>query len=424
MRISSTSPRLLSSCVSALALALGIDSTYGQNTNVFINEIYLDPPGNVSDATHEYIEIRGAAGMGLTDHYLIFIENEDNLAHTQGAGLIEAIFDLGAHSLGSNGFLTIRQKATVVMTSYGNYTVDPASTNLQNTGSGIGFGSSPATSSIGASIAGNDGRLENSGFTAMLIRNDGDPVTNRPTINFDLDLGNNGLDVPTGRLDWTILDSIGVFSEFDEAWDPDANMGQGALKGRVYAQLNFGPENSANTPGFTQPLMEPGATYVGLDYEIEYLARWGNSAGDVAYNWHASNLTDNPSSGFAGTGDLRQSGEPHPNLGDPPPPGQFLETNKGVAYGTNLTNTLGLANYPLNVLTPAPGDFDIDADVDGTDLTVEWQRRFGLDLSGQDFLEWQRNLGNGPPVAPVPEPATLTLIALVVSCGVLLRRRN
>jgi hypothetical protein len=390
------------------------------SAQMFINEIFFDPPGSAADATHEYVELRGTPGASLANHYLIFVENEDNLSHSGGAGLIELIFDLGSRSLGSNGFLTLRQKANE-FSVYGDYAVDPAATNLQNTGTGVGYGSG-AGSSIGAANVGSggapDGRIENSGFTAMLIRNDGDPVANAPALGFDLDADNNGLDVPTARTDWTILDSIGIFSERFEAWDPDFNM----PLGRLYGAVNFGPENTVNTPGFV-PNIEPGTTYLGTDFEIEIAARWGNSTGQTPDDWHVSNVTDNSLSGFTpGGSDFRQS------VGDPHPTGP-LESTKNVPYGTVLTNTLGSANYPLNVAPPLAGDFDLDGDVDDDDLNSEWKLRFGADLDGADFLDWQRNYGATSTdalaaIGAVPEPAAASLLAMAITGVAISQRRD
>jgi len=99
----------------------------------------------------------------------------------------------------------------------------------------------------------------------------------------------------------------------------------------------------------------------------------------------------------------------------------------GVPYGTNLTNTLGAPNYPLNIgPPPPPGDFDEDSDVDSDDLT-RWKSGFSSvlpshllgdadgdqDVDGADFLIWQRQLGSDATVAvtaAVPEPATLLLL--------------
>ncbi|MBL9162449.1 MAG: hypothetical protein JNL18_06955 [Planctomycetaceae bacterium] len=389
------------------------------HAQMFINELFFDPPGSAADATHEYVELRGTPGASLANHYLIFVENEDNLSHTGGAGLIELIFDLGSQSLGSNGFLTLRQKANQ-FSVYGNYAVDPAATDLQNTGTGVGYGSG-AGSSIGASNVGSggapDGRIENSGFTAMLIRNGGDPVSNAPTLGFDLDVGNNGLDVATGRTDWTILDSIGIFSERFEAWDPDFNV----PLGRLYGAVNFGPETAESTPGFV-PNIEPGTTYLGTDFEIEIAARWGNSTGQAPDDWHISNATDNSLSGFTpGGSDFRQS------VGDPHPTGP-LESTKNVPYGAVLTNTLGSANYPLNVAPRLAGDFDQDGHVDDDDLNNEWKLRFGVDLDGADFLDWQANYGSTSTdavaaIGAVPEPAAASLLALAIA-GIAINQRR
>ena len=252
--------------------------------------------------------------MSLDNHYLIFLENENDSQNTGNPGMVERIFNLNGQSIGSDGFLTLRQKGNP-------YTVAPGTTDLVNSGSGAGWGAG-ATSSLNV-VAENDAlMIENSGFTAMLIVNNGG-APSTPFIGQDLDVGNNGLDVPTGNANWTVLDSIGVFSEAGEA-----------EFGRLYAPINFGPDD------ITDPSQVTG-TYVNVHFEIEYVGRYGNSTGQTAADWNVSNLTDDPVAGFTGTADWRQSGPSHVPNSIP------SESNHAIPVGTNMTKTLGAPNYPF-----------------------------------------------------------------------------
>jgi hypothetical protein len=98
--------------------------------------------------------------------------------------------------------------------------------------------------------------------------------------------------------------------------------------------------------------------------------------------------------------------------------------------GTFVTGSLGIDNIELASGAPAdtPGDFDADGDVDADDLndpTRGWKARFGVDLEGQDFLVWQRDLGalGGAATAAVPEPASITLVLAAATLGIW-RRTN
>lgn len=88
--------------------------------------------------------------------------------------------------------------------------------------------------------------------------------------------------------------------------------------------------------------------------------------------------------------------------------------------------TLTITNFAVELVElPIPGDFNGDGQVDSTDLsdpTLGWQARYGVDLDGRDFLEWQRNYGTGVPlvsaVIAVPEPSSMMLVLVVsVSFG-------
>ena len=269
---------------------------------VYINEIFFNPPNPPlgEDSTRKYIELRGQPNMLLANYYLIFVDTPiaGQFPGSQGsAGVIEQIFDLNTRILGTNGFLTLRQKNS-------GYTVAPSTTDLKNglpttictTSSpcGPGFGSGTSGANVKSSIGASDrnsadgvsnGEIE-SGFTAMLIRVNagGSPPTLSPTM--DLDIGNNGLDDPNGRPNWTILDSIGIS-------EPDpGNQSGGAYNSYYYAKINYGTEavdTNLNSPTYFDPHdplgphMAPDATYVSLGgFEAEYAGRWGNSTGQTA----------------------------------------------------------------------------------------------------------------------------------------------
>ena len=64
-------------------------------------------------------------------------------------------------------------------------------------------------------------------------------------------------------------------------------------------------------------------------------------------------------------------------------------------------------------------DFDLDGDVDNHDLNDavdSWTVRYGVDLHGEDFLNWQRQHGTGVPLLPssnvVPEPSSILVLGI------------
>jgi len=74
-------------------------------------------------------------------------------------------------------------------------------------------------------------------------------------------------------------------------------------------------------------------------------------------------------------------------------------------------------------LAPPPGDFDANGQVNADDLQT-WASRFGADLDGQDFLEWQREFSGGGGAAPAPEPASFVVAVLGTAVGIGLRGRR
>ena len=464
--------RLFVGALLALLTNTVVTLQYVGATELYINEIFFDPGGAGQDNRDEYIELRGTPSMSLANHFLIFVEHEDNEAHTGGAGRIENIFDLGTLSLGTNSFLLFRQDGNI----YDDSSVAAGTTSIENDNMNPaiteGWGdnnTSPGSSLVFHSGITNAGTrsvvLENGGSTAMLIRTDGmlaPTLFSSPGTPFDMDKNNNGLDGTTNdtlnwRDHWTILDSIGHLENDEIEF------------ARLYGQVNFAPEfigqpiNPDNpfsqilTPELLATRMEPGAEYAGLGYEVESLARWGNSAGQTSADWHVFNLTDNPGSGSVGIAPLASppridyrlscsdasEGTCHPGDDGNPntpaaPPSVWpfaIESNKGVPYGTKLTTSLGAPNY----LT---GDYDGDGVVSAADYVV-WRRT--LDQTGTesnhpaadpnhdfivdnaDYDSWRANFGtpNSPGAgagsfsnaasSPVPEPTGFGLILLALT---------
>lgn len=424
------------------AFTAGVLSANGANAQFYINEIFFNVGGGGSDIRDEYIELRGPTEASLDNHYLLILENELPGGIGDRAGVVERIFDLNGRAMGTNGFLTLRQRFSL-------YNVAPGTTDLVNTSTGSGYGNG-ATSSIGH-VTNGATDLEGSGFTAMLIRNDSGSA---PVIDMDLDFEvdnddnplttKDGLDYPgMGRPGWTILDSIGIFAEPEET-----------ETGRVYGMVNYARVDQFIPEDFV-PQIEPGTEFQRIPFEIEYVGRWGNSTGHALEDWHISNFTDNGGSGSGGvlaTGgpDWRQScidvagchpfNDGDPNTPAPQPPGG-VESSKGVPYGTKLADNLGAPNFMF-------GDYNKDGVVDAADYTV-WRDTLGQTTgtetmhpaadTNHDFLVndldyqiWKDNFGQpgsnqgagalAGGGSTVPEPASVVLFILGL-CAIGARRR-
>ena len=89
-------------------------------------------------------------------------------------------------------------------------------------------------------------------------------------------------------------------------------------------------------------------------------------------------------------------------------PGLYVLGSGEVTIDTSTVSYSGIETMDLQEqLHGGPGDFDEDGDVDHVDLTHAtkgWHERYGDDLHGSDFLDWQRRYGNS---LPRRAPATL-----------------
>lgn len=90
-------------------------------------------------------------------------------------------------------------------------------------------------------------------------------------------------------------------------------------------------------------------------------------------------------------------------------PGLYVVGSGAVTIDATMVSYSGIENMDLQEqIYGGPGDFDEDGDVDSDDLNDSsqgWQARYGNDLNGFNFLNWQRNLGKTPPRRVLVEEA-------------------
>jgi hypothetical protein len=100
----------------------------------------------------------------------------------------------------------------------------------------------------------------------------------------------------------------------------------------------------------------------------------------------------------------------------------IIKLNTGL---TNIASNLFFAQT-LVPSTPIAGDFNNDGAVDAADLTV-WKSGFAAGtMTGDDFLEWQRNFGAGSAAAAVtatPEPSAALLALIGFTMAISAKRR-
>ncbi len=247
--------RFYSTFFAIMALAL-CDS----RAQVWISEVVPNTPG--ADTGNEYFELRGTPNLSLSNYYLISLEGQG----TTGRGDINQFFDLGAFSLGANGYLFARQAGS----KYSN--VHPDATVMENT-VGTGWGQvNGGGSTVGHTADGPQVDLENAATTILLV-NIGAGIV--PTNTIDLDTNNDGvLDLPTG---WTVVDSVGIMDGSAGAAATDFSYGAITFRapdtnGAYVGSCAYG--NIINIPG---PLTTSAGTF--------YVGRKGESTGSTANDW-------------------------------------------------------------------------------------------------------------------------------------------
>lgn len=278
-------------------------------SDVWINEILFNPPG--VDAPNEYIELRGAPNLLLTNAYLLAVEGDTN----GNPGTIQNVFDLSGRRLGGNGLLVLLQNTN-------GYTPHPNATIIVNT-NGPGFGSG-STSTAGHRGRNGQTDLGNASVTFFLV----DSAT-PPAPGVDIDADNDGLPDGEVYVGWVVDDAVGILD----------NDGAGDI---AYGLINF-RRNTAPGNGATALT----GTVVGVGFTPSYIGRSANTTTWTASAWVAADV-----SGTAPTYSLSVDTVP-------------------AAYGGRALNHVGSVNFgaaalPGVVLRESDGSTDV-GEGSGTD---------------------------------------------------------
>lgn len=206
------------------------------NAQLYINEIFISPPGD--DSPNEYIEIRGVANSTIASGtYLVGIDGDGDDSNSPG-DLESDIMDLSGLTIGSNGYL-------VLLTTGHPYTVDPNATVVLDL---------------------NDGNLEDQTHTYLLINS-----SVAPTGSDDIDSNDDGTPDGSVYTNWTILDGIS-FADDDGTLPHDEF---------AYANVIFAEDAIVTTGTLRFPA---GATVIQTTTQYDYAARIGNSTGSAVTN--------------------------------------------------------------------------------------------------------------------------------------------
>ena len=183
-------------------------------------------------------------------------------------------------------------------------------------------------------------------------------------------------------------------------------------------------------PDFTGTTIFGGVPYRGPDPELQGVYFFGDTS--VNRLWMLRPATDTTPQEVEFISPLLL-----PDVGSPNSPVAITEDSNGNLYVTYLSGSV----YRIVTDALTPGDFNADAKVDDADLAA-WKTGFGMasgalpkdgdadndgDVDGNDFLAWQRNfgwsalnVGAAPASNPVPEPASVVLLAagaFAVTCA-------
>jgi len=169
--------------------------------DLLLNEIWINSPGN--DPPHEFVELKGTAGIGLGSLYYVAVEGLVG----DRTGAVEKVVDLGAYTSGSNGFTLLTPDAEDFA-----FNVPVGTTQIDLLGS----------------IATENVASQNDSTTYMLLYS---PVVDLTATTFDYDWNESGslelLSLPGVE----VVDSLGVVVQgvSDQLYGPGTNRAQFAV---------------------------------------------------------------------------------------------------------------------------------------------------------------------------------------------------
>lgn len=205
--------------------------TTGDPLAPIINEVLHNPPGD-PDTDNEYVELRGEAGTTIgAGTYLVQIEGDG-----AGAGSIDAVIDVSGLTFGANGTIALVDADTP-------YTVDADATVSEQ------------------SIV-----IENGSVTLLLVE-----AGVAPSLATDVDSNDDGT-LDGAATNWTVLDAIGVLD--------------GGNIDVAYGAINY----SADGDGLVDGGLVVDLSSIDNGFNPDYLMRVGDSVGQAAADWMASDL--------------------------------------------------------------------------------------------------------------------------------------
>jgi hypothetical protein len=267
---------------------------------LFLSEVDL-LKGNTTNPS-QYLEVFSTAPNYTIPSGIYFV-GVNGATGTPAPGLVTDIFNLAGFTTGTNGYLALLEKGE----KYGANGFEISGGNeLDNIGTGVGFGNGGTTSKFGNTTNVHLGGTRPSGQLATDILTGAESFlliqsAVAPTTTVNIDPGNTGN--PTNQTsaynNWNVLDSVGILNT--------------ASTSHSYAAITFKPTGGGSTL--------TGSTVVSTGtWTANYVGRIATHTGSSSADWLASVVTGTPASGTFNLGAVNSTqfaGQPLNSIGGP-----------------------------------------------------------------------------------------------------------